>query len=97
MGQLKSYIAPSAPATRTPCDGSESAMRVEYGFTPNWYHKSCHIDFSEKWHLDPLYRRDTLITMRQELNRRFPTLQLGGDEPESTIPTLDGVHGALTM
>ena len=27
-GQLRSYIAPAAPATRAPCDGTEPDLRV---------------------------------------------------------------------
>lgn len=96
-GQLRSYIAPASPATRTPCDGTESDLRVEYGFTPMWYREHCDVDFSERWHLEPPYRRETLVRMRQELNRRFPALQLGGPNPEETPGTLDGVHGALTI
>ena len=97
VGQLRSYIAPAAPATRTPCDGSESDLRVEYGFTPLWYRENCDVDFSERWHLDPIYRGETLVRMRRELNRRFPSLQLGGANPEAAPSTLDGVHGALTI
>lgn len=96
-GQLRSYIAPACPATRTPCDGSEPDLRIEYGFTPKWYRERCRIDFSEPWHLDPLYRRETVVAMRRELNRSFPVLQLGGPNPEETPATLDGVHGALTI
>lgn len=95
MHQLRSYIAPAAPATRAPCDGTESDMRIEFGFTPRWYRERCGIDFSERWHLDPLYRRKTVVTMREELNRSFPGLRLGGEEPGRTPATLDGVHGAL--
>ena len=95
--QLRSYIAPAAPATRTPCDGTESEMRVEFGFTPRWYRERCGIDFSERWHCDPAYRHETLITMRQELNRRFPSLGLGGENPEDGPATLDAVHGAMTV
>ncbi|NIA15746.1 MAG: hypothetical protein GWP08_16905 [Nitrospiraceae bacterium] len=95
--QLRSYIAPAAPATRAPCDGTESDLRIEFGFTPRWYHEACGIDFSQQWHLDPLYRRDTVVTMRQELNRRFPSLRLGGECPEETPATIDGIHGALTV
>lgn len=96
-GQLRSFIAPAAPATRAPCDGTEPDLRVEYGFTPKWYRESCGIDFSEQWHLDPRYRRETLVAMRGELNRRFPELRLGGEHPEETPATLDGVHGSLTV
>ena len=95
-GQLRSYIAPGAPATRTPCDGTEPELRVEFGFTPRWYHDRLGIDFSERWHLDPIYRHECVVGMRRELNRRFPALRLGGD-PDATRANLDGVHGALTV
>ena len=96
-GQLRSYIAPACPATRAPCDGTEPDLRIEYGFTPKWYRARCGVDFSEQWHLDPLYRRETVAAMRRELNRSFPELQLGGPNPDEAPATLDGVHGALTM
>ena len=95
--QLRSFIAPAAPATRAPCDGSEPDMRIEFGFTPRWYREACGIDFSERWHLDPLYRHETIITMRKELNRRFPALRLGGPGPDAAPATIDGVHGALVI
>lgn len=95
--QLRSYIAPACPATRAPCDGSESDMRIEFGFTPRWYREACGIDFSERWHLDPLYRHESVVAMRKELNRRFPSLQLGGPNPAEVPATIDGIHGALTM
>jgi len=72
-------------------------MRVEFGFTPRWFRESCGIDFSERWHLDALYRRETVVLMRQELNGRFPSLRLGGDNPDEMPATLDGIHGALTV
>ena len=93
---LRSYIAPGAPATRAPVDGSEPDLRVEFGFTPRWYRDRLGIDFSERWHLDPLYRHETVVRMRRELNRHFPGLRLGGD-PDSARANIDGVHGALTM
>ena len=95
--QLRSYIAPACPATRAPCDGTESEMRIEFGFTPRWYRQACGIDFSTQWHLDPMVRRASVVAMREELNRRFPPLQLGGPEPSAAPATIDGIHGALTM
>lgn len=95
--KLRSYIAPAAPATRAPCDGTESALRIEFGFTPQWYRKALGIDFSERWHLDPFYRRETIIAMRQELNRRFPSLGLGGERPEDMPGSIDAVHGGVWM
>jgi hypothetical protein len=93
--QLRSYIAPGAPATRTPCDGSESALRIEFGFTPRWYQKHLGIDFSNRWHVDPIYRGETVTAMRRELHRRFPSLFPAA----YPIPAmnLDGVHGALVV
>ncbi len=95
--QLRSYIAPGAPARRCPCDGAEPALRVEFGFTPRWYRTALGIDFSERWHLDPAYRRETVVAMRCELNRRFPALGLGGDRPKDAPATIDGIHGALLV
>ena len=95
--QLRSYIAPGAPATRRPCDGTEPSLRIEFGFTPRWYRERLGIDFSEQWHLDPHYRRGTVVAMKRELNRRFPDLALGGASPEDTPANLDGVHGAVLI
>jgi hypothetical protein len=94
--QLRSYIAPGAPATRHPCDGGESPLRVEYGFTPRWYHHRLGIDFTERWHLDPLHRHETLVSMRTELDRTFPEMKVGSG-PSPIMAGLDGVHGALIM
>ena len=59
MKQLISYIAPGAPATRRPETAELPFLRPEIGFTPRWYAKSLGIDFGEKWHIDPSYRRPT--------------------------------------
>ncbi len=72
-------------------------MRVEFGFTPRWFHERCGIDFSERYHLDPLYRRECLVAMRHELNRCFPSLGLGGDRPDDSVANLDSVQGALLV
>ncbi len=94
--QLRSYIALAAPATRCPCDGTEPSLRVEYGFTPRWFHQRLGIDFSERWHCEPLYRHETLCQMRQALDRAFPGMTVGSG-PAPLAAGLDGVHGALVM
>jgi hypothetical protein len=96
MEQLISYIAPSAPATRRPATGNESFVRVELGFTPNWYRTKLGIDFSEQWHNDPKYRKETLISMRNELDTRFPMKKIGVLE-ENSLDLLTGVYGACTV
>lgn len=87
--QLISYIAPSAPATRRPAVGDEPFLRPEFGFTPNWYHDALKIDFGERWHNDPEYRRKTIIAMGRELKRRFNGIPVGNienpDEPEDLL------------
>lgn len=93
--QLISYIAPAAPATRRPATGEEPALRVEAGFTPNWYRKILSIDFGEKWHNDPAYRKETVIVMRNELNRRFPGCKIG--IMSEKLDLLTGVYGANTI
>ena len=65
--QLVSYIAPAAPAARRQAQGDEPFLRPEIGFTPNWYRTALGIDFSQQWHTDPAYRRETILAMRGHL------------------------------
>ncbi len=95
--QLRSYIAPAAPATRRPCDGTESSLRIEFGFTPKWYLQHVDVDFGERWHTEPQYRYERGVLMREALNAHFPGLQLGGADPASYGASLDGVYGALLV
>lgn len=92
--QQISYIAPAAPARRQPATGQEPFMRPEVGFTPNWYRSALGIDFGEKWHTNPAYRRETVLAMRVELKRRFPGTKIGGiDRPDKPLDLLTGVYG----
>ncbi|KAA3657718.1 MAG: hypothetical protein DWQ10_12690 [Calditrichaeota bacterium] len=96
--QLISYIAPAAPATRRPGDGSESFMRPEIGFTPRWYHQNLNINFDKKWHTNPAYRRETIIKMREELRRRFPGTKIGCiNEPDTPLDLLTGTYGSTSI
>ncbi len=96
---LISYIAPAAPATRRRARGNEPFLRPEIGFTPKWYRENVPfddgpIDFGEKWHTDPGYRRRTLIAARAELRRRFPGTTIGHiDEPDQPLDVLTGTYG----
>jgi len=92
--QQISYIAPAAPARRQPATGQEPFMRPEIGFTPKWFRTALGIDFGEKWHTDPAYRRETVLAMRDELRRRFPGSKIGGiDKPDKPLDLLTGVYG----
>ena len=97
--QLISYIAHSAPATRRPARGDEAFLRPEIGFVPKWYRQTIDIDFGERWHNDPAYRRESIIAMSRETNRR-----LGGrcdigimQDPDNPIDLLTGTYGALLV
>lgn len=96
--QLVSYIAPGAPATRRPAEGNEPFLRPEIGFTPAWYRQQLDINFGERFHTDPAYRRDCVVKMRAELKRRFPGIQIGGiDRLDAPLDLLTGTHGASTV
>ncbi len=96
--QLISYIAPAAPATRQAAKGDEAFLRPEIGFTPNWYHTAIGIDFGRQWHINPAYRRRTLLEMRRELRRRFPGTGIGGiDRPDRPLDILTGTYGCISV
>lgn len=96
--QLVSYVAPSAPATRRPARGDEPFLRPEIGFTPKWYHEALGIDFGERWHTDPAYRRDTIVSMGRELKRRFGSTNIGWiDDPDEPTDVLTGAFGACCV
>ena len=95
--QLRSHIAIAAPARREAADGSESALRVVLGFEPRWFHVRCGVDFGERWHCDPEYRRATLLPMRAELRRAFPgAVQWSGEEARD-VNTIAGCFGVGLM
>jgi len=94
--QLISYIAPAAPATRRPASGHLPFLRPEIGFTPKWYRTALGIDFGEKWHSDPVYRRQSRIEMYNELNIRFPFTPIGRMDGDS-IDILTGTYGASVI
>ncbi len=73
-------------------------MRPEIGFTPNWYRTAIGIDFGERWHTDPAYRRETVIAMRDELRRRFPGTGIGGiDRLNKPLDLLTGTYGVSSV
>ncbi len=96
--QLISYISPGAPARRRPADGDEPFLRPELGFTPKWYREKLGIDFGERWHTDPSYRRQTVVGMREELRRRFPDTSIGGiNRPDTPPDLLTGLYGTCLV
>ena len=97
-GQLISYIAPGAPATRRPADGDEAFLRPEIGFTPKWYRQELGIDFARRWHTAPAYRRETVLAMRDLLRRRFGGTSVGGiDRIDEPLDLLTGTYGCTVV
>lgn len=98
MYQLISYIALGAPATRRPATGTLPWLRPEIGFTPNWYHKALNIDFGEKWHTNPIFRKQSVLAMRQEIDQRFPENKIGRiSENPNDLDLLTGIYGACSI
>lgn len=95
--QLRNHIPISGPARREPADGSETALRVSLGFEPDWYHRRCGVDFSERWHTDPFYRHETLVRMKDELHRAFPTVTYWDPARQDDTWTVSGVYGAYVI
>ena len=93
--QLISYIAPGAPATRRPATGREPFLRPEIGFTPRWYRDACGVDFGERWHANPEYRREAVLQMRAEVKARFPGADAASDE--RPLDLLTGTFGACVV
>ncbi|MBI5305418.1 MAG: hypothetical protein HY868_25035 [Chloroflexi bacterium] len=94
MRQLRNHIPISGPARREPADGAESPMRVSLGFEPAWYAQRCGVDFSERWHTDPVYRHDTLVAMKAELHRAFPTIAYWDVNRVDDTWTISGAYGS---
>jgi hypothetical protein len=71
------------------------------GFTPKWFHDRLGIDFSERWHLDPVYRYETLVQMKRYLHEAFPMVPAFvpnyDGRVERTCASVSGVHGAMFM
>ncbi len=92
--QLVGYIALSAPATRGPAVGHEPFLRPEIGFTPKWFHTHVGVDLGKRWHTDPAYRRDTIITMAKEIRNRFGDQGIGAlQDPDHPQDLLTGTFG----
>ena len=70
--KLRNHIPIAGPATREPYNGDESSLRVSLGFVPRKFYQELGIDFGEQWHLDPVYRYNTLVKMKKHLHEEFP-------------------------
>ena len=65
---------------------------------PRWFSRRLGIDFSERWHTDPVYRYKTLLAMKTLLHEAFPTVPyfkpvMNEKGVEPSYATVSGVHG----
>ncbi len=67
---------------------------MSLGFEPAWFHRRCGVDFSERWHTDPIYRHDTLVAMKAELHRAFPTVEYWDVNRADDAWTISGAYGS---
>lgn len=98
---LRAYIPLSAPLNWEPGGENEPNMRLVVGFTTHWFHEVMGIDFSEKWHSDPIYRYSTLGQMEHYLSKTFPGIPyLNCSDTNKAQPytdTLSGVYGVCLI
>jgi len=96
LGCLFPYI-PFAGAlvwNRNPSGGGP--LKIHVSFSPDWFAARMGLDYGQRWHRDPIARRDSFAAMARALNREFPELRLGGD-PEAIRGGLSQIDGcALT-
>ncbi|GAG87008.1 unnamed protein product [marine sediment metagenome] len=95
--KLRNHIPISGPARREPADGTESDMRVSLGFEPGWFYKRCGVDFTESWHQDPFYRYDSLVKMKRELCKAFPSVSYWNEDNKDDLATISGCYGAYVI
>jgi hypothetical protein len=89
LGRLFPYI-PFAGAlvwNRNPSGGGP--LKLHVSFSPDWFAARMGLDYGERWHRDPIYRRKSFADMARALNREYADLRLGGDP--------DAVRGGLSQ
>ncbi len=88
---LRNHIPVGGLSTREPADGTEGSFRVSLGFEPAWYHQRCGVDFTVRWHEDPVHRSRMLRRMKAELKRAFSSVPCW--DSSNREGTLSGVYG----
>jgi hypothetical protein len=79
---------------RPPADGVEPKIHVS--FSPDWFTRRMGLDYGQRWHTDPLYRRESFVAMARAMNSEFPGLRLGG-APEQIRGGLSQVNSCALM
>lgn len=96
--QLRGYIPLSAPLNWELAAGNEPFLRVGVSFTTNWFHKRVGVDFTERFHTDPMHRFESLLKMKDHVRESFPNISYFSEHDqdgyERECATLSGVFGA---
>ncbi len=71
-------------------------VKVHVSFSPDWFTARMGLDMGERWHADPLYRRESFIAMARALNAEFPRLCLGGD-PQAITGGLSQIYNCAPV
>ena len=95
--KLKNHIPISGPARREPANGTETDMRVSLGFEPAFFYQRCGIDFSKKWHINPIYRYKSIKKMKKTLCKSFPSVAYWDEEYKDDLATVSGCYGAYVI
>lgn len=99
--QLRGYIPLSAPLNWEPVTGNESSLRTVLSFTANWFAQRVSIDYSEPYHIDPVYRFESLLKMKNYIRETFPQIQYfrehDADGYEQECATISGVYGVCLV
>jgi len=99
--QLRGYIPLGAPLVWEPVVGDESPLRMIASFTVNWFYKRIGVDFSKRYHTDPVYRFECLNKMKKTVQERFAHVPYffehdkGGFERECA--TISGIFGVCPV
>ncbi|MCL2164053.1 MAG: hypothetical protein FWH55_06595 [Oscillospiraceae bacterium] len=91
--QLRGYIPPSAPLNWEPVTGEEPPLRVGVSFTVRWFRERAGVDYSERYHIDPEYRYETLKKMKGHILKSFPGAAYFWEHGEGEYATLSSVFG----
>ena len=82
-------FASSLVWNRTTVENDGEGVKIHVSFSPDWFSQRMNLDYGERWHRDPAYRRDSFVAMAEALNREFPQLRLGG--------TPDSIRGGISQ
>ncbi len=100
--QLRHFMPLAGPGQREPVHGDESPFRVSLGFTPAWFCRHLGLDFSRRWHQDPVYRYESMLCMKQYLHKLFPDMEAFQTKKnpwgaEQSCATISGVYGVCPV